>query len=159
MGHARLRGSLYQASFTIYMICMAPVGPGVCSPWEEGRKGEPLSLGPRVGTANVRVRRSQLGDPETSRARKPRSQKQGSWSEIQRQGFHLFLGKVTECGNRKKKKKKEVSSPVLHNGDDLCKTSSFLFLTRSQKLRQRTCCWLILLRHLSLNCINAIYTG
>lgn len=81
------------------------------------------SSGPKLGLLMAGVKGSLERNRGTGRTREPRSQKLRSCPKIQGQTFHLFLDEVTRCGNQKKKK--VASSPILHNGDDLCKTSSF----------------------------------
>lgn len=105
------------------------MGPGVCNPRERGRRVEALSLGVRVVISG-----GEQANQGTLRQAGPGSP---------RQSFHLFSGEVAGYGNQKTKKKRGgggVNPPVLHSGDDLGKTSSFLFLTGAQKLRQRTGC-------------------
>ena len=80
---------------------------------------------PELGLLMAGVKGSLQRNHRTGRTREPRSQKLRSCPKIQGQNFHLFLDEVAGCGNQKKKQKKMVSSPILHNGDDLCKTSSF----------------------------------
>ena len=98
---------------------------GCASPGREGKAGVlslSPSLRPELGSLMAGVKGSLRRNRGTSRTREPGSQKLRSCPKIQGQTFHLFLDKVTRCGNNKKK---VVSSPILHNGDDLCKTSSF----------------------------------
>ena len=115
------------------------------------------SARPELGLLIAGVKGSLQRNHGTVRTREPRSQKLRSCPKIQGQNFHLFLDEVAGCGNQKKKKKKWSVLPYCTMVMTYAKHPLFLFLTRSQKLRQRTGCWLILLRHLSLNCINAIY--
>ena len=97
------------------------------------------SSGPKLGLLMAGVKGSLERNRGTGRTREPRSQKLRSCPKIQGQTFHLFLDEVTRCGNQKKKKKWPVL-PYCTMVMTYAKHPLFLFLTRSQKLRQRTGC-------------------
>ena len=154
-GHTLVYPSTWLASLHILYLALPAVECAI--PGRGGKAGAlspSPSLRPELGSLMAGVKGSLRRNRGTSRTREPGSQKLRSCPKIQGQTFHLFLDKVTGCGNNNKK---VVSSHMCTMVMTYAKHPLFLFLTRSQKLRQRTGCWLILLRRLSLNCINAIY--
>lgn len=138
-----------------YILCLAPAGPGVCKPWEGEERQRPWVQGQELGLLMAEVKGSRQRNPGTRKTREPWSREPRSCPKSQGQTFYLFLDKVTGCGSQKKWSILPNHTMVM----TYAKHPLFLFLTRSQKLRQKTCCWLILFRCFSLNCINAIYMG